>query len=267
MVLYIFSATLFAAEVRSHQIKSAAMEREIGLSVILPGSCAAGERRFPVVYLLHGYDGDHRNWIDKTDVETLADLHEIIIACPDGDKDSWYFDSPVDQDSRYETHVAKEAVQAVDSLYRTLSDPKYRAITGLSMGGHGALFLAARHSDVFGAAGSMSGGVNLLPYKDSRWSLDEKLGLFSEHPERWEEWSAISASTAFQGKDVALIIDCGVEDFFLEVNRQLHFRLTSLGIKHDYIEREGKHDWDYWSNAVRYQMFFFFTHFSDNGSW
>jgi len=243
------------------------MGREIGLSVILPDSYGTSERQFPVVYLLHGYDGDYRNWIDKTDVETLADLHDIVIVCPDGDKDSWYFDSPVDEDSRYETHVAIEVVQKVDSFYRTIEDSKYRAITGLSMGGHGALFLAARHTDTFGAAGSMSGGVNLVPFVESSWNLDEKLGSFESAPERWKEWSAIHAVSALAGKNMPLIIDCGIEDFFLEVNRELHQRLVDLKIDHDYIEREGSHSWEYWANAVRFQMFFFFTHFSDNGSW
>ncbi|MEL6820824.1 MAG: alpha/beta hydrolase family protein [Calditrichota bacterium] len=243
------------------------MKKEIGLTVILPASYAEGNRSYPTVYLLHGYDGDHANWVDKTDVEALADLHDLIIICPDGDIDSWYFDSPVDEDSRYETHVAKEAVAAADSLYRTLASKESRAITGLSMGGHGAMFLAARHPDIFGAAGSMSGGVNLLPYTDKRWSIDEKLGLYNENPDPWEDWSVVNLVEVFQDKPIPLIIDCGIGDFFLEINRQLHWRLLSLGIDHDYIEREGKHDWDYWANAVRYQMFFFHVHFTERLSW
>jgi len=243
------------------------MNKDIGITVILPQSYMEGNRRYPTVYLLHGYDGNHANWVDKTDVEKLADLHDLIIVCPDGDIDSWYFDSPVDKDSRYETHVAKEAVSAIDSLYRTLASAESRAITGLSMGGHGALFLAARHPDVFGAAGSMSGGVNLLPYTDQKWSIDDKLGLYSENPSPWKEWSVINLVEEFRDYPIPLIIDCGVEDFFLEINRQLHWRLLSLGIEHDYIEREGKHDWDYWGNSIRYHMFFFHLHFTEKMSW
>lgn len=76
-------------------------------------------------------------------------------------KNSWYFDSPVDTAYRYETHISKEVVGFIDGHYRTRANKKYRAITGLSMGGHGALFIALRHSDIFGAAGSISGGVDL----------------------------------------------------------------------------------------------------------
>jgi len=78
-------------------------------------------------------------------------------------KTSWYFDSPIDKEMNYETYVSKELIGAIDTKYNTLANRESRAITGLSMGGHGAFYLAFRHQDIWGAAGSMSGGLDIRP--------------------------------------------------------------------------------------------------------
>ena len=69
-------------------------------------------------------------------------------------------------DVRYETFISDELVKYVDSHYKTVADRKGRAITGLSMGGHGAMWNGLRHSDVFSAAGSTSGGVDYPPFPE-----------------------------------------------------------------------------------------------------
>ena len=89
----------------------------------------------------------------------------LIFVCPNGEN-SWYWDSPLNKDSQFETFVSRELVSYVDGHYRTLPSREKRAITGLSMGGHGALWLAIRHQDVFGAAGSTSGGLDIRPFPD-----------------------------------------------------------------------------------------------------
>jgi S-formylglutathione hydrolase FrmB len=60
---------------------------------------------------------------------------------------------------------------------------------------------------------------------------------------------------------LAIIIDCGTDDFFYDVNKALHAKMVKLKIAHEYIERPGKHDWDYWKYAVQYQLFFFSNYF------
>ena len=102
--------------------------------------------------------------------KAMADTYGVIIVMPDGGFDSWYYDSPVEPTYRYETFVARELVEYIDSHYRTKAEPSARAIAGLSMGGHGALYLAIRHQNVFGAAGSLSGGVDIRPFPDN-WNI------------------------------------------------------------------------------------------------
>ena len=137
-------------------IKSAKMGRDINATIVVPEQYFdpdLQEEQFPVVYLLHGADGSYRDWPSKADLDDLASEYGVIIACPDG-QDSWYFDSPIDPKMQFETFVTQELVAYVDGHYRTLPERRYRAITGLSMGGHGALWCAWRHPDVFGACGS-----------------------------------------------------------------------------------------------------------------
>lgn len=247
-----------AATVDTVQIFSEAMQREIRAVVITPDKYRKSESvQFPVVYLLHGYSGDYADWITKVpNIAWLADRHDIILVCPDGGFDSWYLDSPVNDSSQYETHVAQEVVSFVDEHYRTLAQPTGRAITGLSMGGHGALFLAIRHTDTFGVAGSMSGGVDLT-YNVNNWGIKDHLGAYEEKPLRWDSLSVVNMISTLPPNQLALIIDCGTDDFFFRINQQLHQILLDHQISHDYIVRPGAHNWDYWSNAIAYQLLFF----------
>ena len=162
---------------------------------------------------------------------------------------------PIDSAFRYETYISKELVQWIDSKYKTIKKRQGRGITGLSMGGHGALFLALKHQDIFGAAGSMSGGVDIRPFP-TNWDMAKRLGSYAQQPERWEKNTVINMLYLLSGNSLALIIDCGTEDFFFRVNEALHAELLLRNIPHDYITRPGGHNWPYWNNAIRYQLLF-----------
>lgn len=246
----------YAAKIEERQIYSKAMNREIPAIFIIPDSYYENTKPFPVVYLLHGFDGGYRNWVDLTSVEELPDLYDIIIVCPDGDKDSWYFDSPIDPNSQYETHIAREVVNFTDENYRTIESRNGRAIAGLSMGGHGAFFLAWRHSDIFGAVGSMSGGVDFRGSKN-KYNISQKIGSYNEYPERWDSLTVMNNTSNIQKANLTIIMDCGVSDPFIGMNRAFHDSLLNAEVAHDYIERPGTHNWTYWNNAVKYQMLFF----------
>ena len=247
-------ATL-AATVDTVNTYSQAMKKTIKAVVIKPAGYD-GSKALPVVYLLHGYGGNYTDWVKKVDaVQQQADQFNMLIVCPDGGVGSWYWDSPADPSFRYETYVSKELVSWIDEHYKTIRDRKGRGITGLSMGGHGALYLAIRHQDVFGAAGSMSGGVDIRPFPNN-WDMAKRLGTYAQEPARWESHTVINQLHLLTGKSLALMIDCGTEDFFYKVNVNLHEQLLYRNIPHDFVTRPGAHNWNYWSNAVLYQMLF-----------
>jgi S-formylglutathione hydrolase FrmB len=253
-------ASAQGAIVDTIQVYSQTMQKNIRAVIIIPDNYASA-KELPVVYLLHGYSGNHLDWINKAKgFEKAADQHSIIIVCPDGGYGSWYWNSPVDPKSQYETFISEELVKAIDAKYKTIKDRTGRAITGLSMGGHGALYLAIRHQDVFGAAGSMSGGVDIRPFPNN-WDMARQLGTYAEQPERWEKNTVINMLNLLTPNSLAIIIDCGTDDFFYKVNENLHQQLLYRNIPHDYISRPGAHTWPYWTNAVRFQMLFMRNYF------
>jgi S-formylglutathione hydrolase FrmB len=262
LVLIFFVAIIHptnAAVVDTVVTYSSSMKKNIKAVVITPDNYASA-KELPVVYLLHGYSGNYADWITKAKgFEKNADLHQMIIVCPDGNN-SWYWDSPLDDKYKYETYVSDELVRWIDSKYKTIKDRKGRAITGLSMGGHGGLYLAFKHQDVFGAAGSMSGGVDIRPFPNN-WDMAARLGKYSERPENWEKNTVANMLHLLTPNALSLIIDCGTEDFFFKVNEKLHEQLQLRNIPHDFIARPGAHNWPYWTNAINYQMLFLSTYF------
>ena len=159
-------------------IWSQSMQKPIKNVVILPTEYNPNTPQdWPVVYLLHGFRGRYDTWINKTqpDLPAAASRMGEIIVCPDGGFSSWYWDSPIDSTMRYETYITQELIAAIDSLYQTRPSREGRAITGYSMGGHGALYLALRHTNIFGACGSMSGGIALLPFPKN-WDIENESG-------------------------------------------------------------------------------------------
>jgi hypothetical protein len=252
-----------AGRVDTIELKSSYLKKATKFVVIQPSvqrnqsNQLDSQERYPVVYLLHGYSGDYGQWpITTKQLTKTADDLKLIFVCPDGGYGSWYFDSPIDSTIRYESYITKELIPYVDANYTTKASPKFRAITGLSMGGHGALYLAIRHSDIFGAAGSTSGGVDFRPFP-KRWDIKIALGEYEQNKERWYEYTVMRQVELLKNKQLAIIIDCGVDDFFMPVNRALHEKLLQLKIEHDYIERPGEHNHIYWGSSIDFQILFF----------
>ncbi len=261
LLVVFLSVKSFAAKVDSVQVPSAAMKKNIKAVVVTPVGYSSG-KTFPVVYLLHGYSDDQSSWLKKVNgLEKLADLYKMIIVCPDGGYSSWYWNSPIDSSYQYETFVKKELINWVDNHYKTIASRNGRAITGLSMGGHGALYLAIMNQDVFGAAGSMSGGVDIRSFP-LQWDMAKRLGSYAENKEIWESHTVITLVHRLTPGSLALSIECGTEDFFYKVNENLHQLLLERNIPHDYTTRPGGHDWQYWTNAIQYQLLFMHNFFN-----
>jgi len=255
VILVFVKQTGWAAKIDTVETYSPSMKKTIKAVVMTPDSYA-NDKELPVLYVLHGYSGNYSDWVKKSpNIHQMADLHQMIIVCPDGNFGSWYFDSPADPSFRYETYVATELVNWIDSHYKTIKDRSGRGITGLSMGGHGALYLAFRHQDVFGAAGSMSGGVDIRPFPNN-WDMAKRLGTYAQFPERWEQNTVINLLHLLTPGSLTILVDCGTEDFFFRVNNNLHEKMLERNIAHDYITRPGGHNWNYWNNAILYQTLF-----------
>jgi len=266
-ILVLLGMQAIAGNVDTIQIQSNYLKKATKFVVIQPsnqGQQNNTQARYPVVYLLNGYDGNYAQWTKTApQLAKTADDLKMIFVYPDGGKSSWYFDSPLDSNMQYESYIIKELVPYVDANFPTKANPKSRAITGLSMGGHGGLYLAIRHSDVFGAAGSTSGGFDFRPFPKS-WNLPNILGEYEQNKERWYEYTVMRQVELLTNNQLAIIFDCGVDDIFINVNRALHEKLLQLKIDHDYIERSGGHNHAYWRSSIDFQMLFFHQFFQKN---
>lgn len=153
------------------------------LSVYLPpGYDASSDQHYPVLYLLHGFTGTNRTWLidpqsapdepspdgnygragflESPRLDAIIEagiIPDLIIVAPNGRnayKHSFYVNSPVT--GNWEDYIVKDVVGYVDANYRTLPTAASRGVAGHSGGGNGALFMAMRHSDVFGSVYAMA---------------------------------------------------------------------------------------------------------------
>lgn len=250
--------TLSNSQLQVIEVRSEKMGRSISNLVVLPEQYLNDSTAtFAVVYLLHGYSDNFMAWQNHVDLTKHANKRGFIIVCPDG-QDSWYFDSPIDPTFQFETYVTQELRSYVESHYRTINDREHRAITGLSMGGHGALWLAWRHPDIYGMCGSMSGGVDITTIKD-HYKIDKRLGKYAANEALWKSHSVMNLVPTLKN-DQFIIIDDGTSDIFIKDNRALHAALQQHKIKHDYRERPGRHSWDYWTKSLENHLTAFFCH-------
>ena len=242
LALFILVAiSVKGAVVDTLAVYSEAMKKNVQVVVVSPENNHVPK---PVVYLLHGYGGNAKTWLSmKPELKDIADRDGLIFVCPDG--------------------VSSELVKYIDSEYSTVKDRSGRAITGLSMGGHGAMWLSFRHKDVFGAAGSTSGGVDIRPFPNN-WEMNKLLGNESDNQEVWNTHTAIMQIDRIKNGELAIIFDCGYSDFFFEVNNDFHKKLLKYKIDHDFLVRPGSHNGEYWKNSIDYQILFFKKFFDKN---
>ena len=270
LLLLLFPSILVAqGRVDTIAVYSPSMKKTLKAAISFPSGYENGEGRYPVVYLLHGGSGAFSDWHQKVTekgiVNQLAEEHKVLIVTPGVGPASYYYDSPLLDSVRYETYMIQELIPFIDKNYRTLAQKESRAITGLSMGGHGAITLAAKHPTLFIAAGSMSGVMNidtdLWKVGEDFRSLRKKgqieiLGPINYQGPLFNPYTAVGLVDQLKSQKVSLIIDCGVDDFLIETNRQMHSLLMEKKVAHEYIERPGAHTWNYWTEALPVQFFF-----------
>ncbi|WP_157136789.1 alpha/beta hydrolase [Galbibacter orientalis] len=245
----------FSQHIDTLEVYSSSMKKNIKTIVITPSK----SKNTPTVYILHGYSGYPKRTLKK-DIPSLLELslkYKMIFVLPDGNYDSWYIDSPI-KNSKYETFITAELVQYIDDKYDT---EKYqRAIMGWSMGGHGALYLGARHPEIFSAIGTISGAIDFLPYGE-RYGVRKVLG---QNKNIWKNYTAISQIEKLHNTNQKILISCGFDDPFIEQNRKLHEQLIQLHIPHNYEESPGKHNAKYWSIAAKIQLYHLNETFKNN---
>ncbi|WP_234567084.1 alpha/beta hydrolase [Rhodohalobacter sp. 614A] len=279
LISFLITNHLKVTDVDTLSVFSKSMDRNIPVAVVLPSHYSESEKKYPVLYLLHGANGNFTSWLNsppnKSTVHKLSDQYQVIIVLPDGGKRSFYFDSPNIPDSQYSTFIAKELQTYIDSNYRTFKKKEGRLIAGLSMGGHGAFYIASEYPELYTAAASMSGVMNL---DTKTWMVPDSLaeeytsylkvllGPVKNTNQHFFESSIIGRVNKLKAGGIYLSFDCGTEDFLIETNRNLHARLLDQKVPHVYIEKNGDHSWEYWQNSLPFHMLYFYGILKKNGT-
>lgn len=211
---------------------------------------------FPLLYLLHGWSGSYHHWNDMIDCQEYANRYGFIIVCPDGLYDSWYLDSPVKGENQYEQFFEKELIPFINDKYRVQDENIF--ISGLSMGGHGALYLMEKNPAYFKAAGSLSGLLDLSDW-GNQYGIDRVLGISatSKSDNILDKYSVMGNIDPLIKANKPLIVSCGTEDPFYRINVAFTEICKSNLIDIQFIESPGAHNSAYWSSAVRTHFEFF----------
>lgn len=242
---------------------SAAIGRTMPYTLLLPaGYDAAGDTRYPVLYLLHGAWSNHAEWAARTKLADHAARFPLIIVCPEGEN-SCYVNGV--NGERWEDYIVADLAAHIEAAYRTRAGRNDRAIAGLSMGGLGAFDCGMRHPERYCAIASHSGAFSLLTWAGTNTNDDPQFRALLGSPnsatrQEYDPQRVIERSVRAHGADglPMLSVDCGLDDYpdLLASNRALHRTMTRLGVHHFYREQPGGHDWMYWDREVRFTLQF-----------
>jgi putative tributyrin esterase len=248
-------------DVETIQFKSELIGQVLPYNALLPVGYAESNKRYPVLYLLHGLFGRYDDWVTRTNLAEYAAHYDVIIITPEG-HDSWYTDSAGVATDKYESYFIREIISDVDARFRTIKDRRARGVGGLSMGGYGALKYGLKHPEQFAFAASLSGALDPALRTDDnpgfawdilRPSINAVFGPRNSQTRTANDLHQIARGlSASQIASLPyLYFDCGLEDGFLATNRELADILLSKKIPHQYRQLPGGHSWAYWDQQVR----------------
>ncbi|WP_276167885.1 alpha/beta hydrolase [Zobellia alginiliquefaciens] len=242
-------------------LKSEILKGERKYAVYLPPDYETSQRSYPVLYLLHGAGDDQTGWVQFGEVLRITDnaikegtATPMIIVMPDANTGKrGYFNQG--KDWRYEDFFFEEFMPHVEEKYRIKTEKRYRAISGLSMGGGGTFMYAMHRPELFSSACPLSAYIGPLTISDFKERLKKSGVKYSEAEikEYFKRHNALELLKTVPEEDVKSVrwyIDCGDDDFLFEGNSLMHIAMTKKKIPHEYRVRDGGHTWTYWRESL-----------------
>lgn len=239
------------------------LDMERHYAIYLPPDYESSERSYPVLYLLHGGGDDQTGWVQFGEVLHIADkaikegtATPMIIVMPDANRGKrGYFNDPKNE-WRYEDFFFEEFMPFIEEAYRIKGEKRYRAVSGLSMGGGGTFMYALHHPELFSSACPMSASCGPLKPEDMERYMSRGgwTDVSKEEAEAWyQQHSALELVKNMPEKDLKSVrwfIDCGDDDFLYEGNSLVHIAMRKKEIPHEFRIRDGGHTWTYWRESL-----------------
>jgi len=232
-------------------------------AIYLPPDYESSGRSYPVLYLLHGGGDDQTGWVQFGEILHIADkaINEgiatpMIVVMPDASAGKRGYLNDVKGEWRFEDFFFEEFMPFVEKNYRIKGEKRYRAVSGLSMGGEGTFIYALHHPELFSSACPLSaatGPRSIEELKNYRlWQGVE--GITDADKEAYlKKYSVLSLIENIQDdqkKAVRWYIDCGDDDFLYEGNSLAHIAMRKKEIPHEFRIRDGGHNWSYWRASL-----------------
>jgi enterochelin esterase-like enzyme len=242
-------------------VKSEILKMERKYSIYLPAGYDKSDQSYPVLYLLHGAGDDHTGWVQFGQVQHIADktiaegkAGQMIIVMPDANTGRRGYFNDIQGDFNYEDFFFKELIPHIEKMYRVRTERRYRAISGLSMGGGGTIFYSLHQPDMFAAAAPLSastGSWNLEQFKSrignaANKVTDAQTETYFKHHSIEEIIKNASKEELDKIKRIRWYISCGDDDFLYEGNSLMHILFRKNEIAHEYRVKDGGHTWSYW---------------------
>ena len=219
------------------------------------GSNRANLSRYPALFLLHGWSGNYKDWSTKTKIQEVSDKWGFVIITPDGFYNSWYLNNVNNEKMQWRDFFNNELYPGIMSRFGLDSDKTF--ITGLSMGGHGAINIFIDDTTRFRAAGSMSGVLNLHDTRLKETQLPEVLGPYVPENTLYSKSSAIGRISSLKGMKKMLVISCGAQDLLVKSSRDFVEECEKYNIANTLIIRPGAHSWPYWIEELDLHLYLF----------
>jgi len=253
-------------------MQSKVLRRSVRYCALLPSSYDIDKaRRYPVLYYLHGLGDNEQSLLNLGGwnlVENLREkntIGEFLILAPEGGRS--FFINSRDARLRYEDFFIREFVPAMEAKFRARAGRASRAITGVSMGGYGALHMAMKYPQMFVAVSSHMGALikqipaALTDARDLGRGLNFLSEVFGQPFDRafWDRNSPFTLARQARGLSrLKIYFDCGDEDGFgFDAGTvAFHELLKSRGVAHEFHIYPGGHDWDFVSKHMGASMEF-----------
>lgn len=250
-----------SGKVEDFKLDSKLMSRQMPYRVILPVSYNQNvQKKYPVIYLLHGLTGHYNNWTENTKLVEYLKPYNFIVVNVEGNN-GWYTDSGSVPNDKYESYIIQELIPEIDKKFRTEAKREARVIAGLSMGGYGSLKFGFKHPDKFILVGSFSGALNAAAWDfnilGGTWKeLTESIvGVYGNMESQTRKENDIfklaSNVSAEQIKSLPFVyVDCGTEDFLISDNQNFGKILFEKKIPHEIRFLPGEHNWKFWDHSI-----------------
>ncbi|MEQ1353133.1 MAG: alpha/beta hydrolase family protein [Candidatus Acidiferrum sp.] len=254
-----------AGRVECNSIPSKILTRRVPYCVVLPPAFDADQaRHFPILYFLHGLGDNEQSFVHTgawnllEDMREKSEVQDFLIATPEA-RSTFYINSK-DGRERYEDFLLREFFPYIEKHYRVTPGRSNRAISGISMGGYGALHLAFRHPELFSSISAHSAAlIDKLPkFLGARSPQSPRSrvlgGVFGDPPDPafWEQNSPIALARKANLAGLQIYFDCGdQDDFGFESGAAgLDKVLTSRHIPHEFHIYPGRHDAAYFAEHL-----------------